>query len=33
MTEAISKKLEEVIIKIVPKKTKIAQESLYRSWE
>ncbi len=33
MTEAISKKLEEVIIKIVPKKTKIAQECLYRSWD
>ena len=33
MTEAISKKLEEVIIKVLPKKVKIAQNSLYKSWE
>lgn len=33
MTEAIQKKLEEVLMKIVPKKAKIAQPSLYRSWD
>ena len=33
MTEAIVKKLEEVMIKIVPKKAKIAMPSLYRTWD
>lgn len=33
MTEAIVKKLEEVMIKIVPKKAKIAMPSLYRNWD
>jgi len=33
MTEAIIKKLEEVIVKVVPKKAKIAMPSLYPSWQ
>ena len=33
MTEAITKKLKEVITKTLPKKVKIAQPSLYRSWD
>lgn len=33
MTEAIQKKLEEVLIKLVPKKAKIAQPTLYRTWD
>ena len=33
MTEAITKKLKEVIVKTLPKKVKIAQPSLYRSWD
>jgi len=33
MTEAIIKKLEEVMIKVVPKKIRIAMPSLYRTWE
>lgn len=33
MTESIIRKLEEVIRKILPKKAKIAQSSLYTSWD
>jgi len=33
MTESIIRKLEEVIKKILPKKAKIAQPSLYKNWE
>ena len=33
MTEAIQRKLQEVMEKIVPKKAKIAQSGLYRSWD
>jgi len=33
MTESIIRKLEEVIKKIVPKKAKIAQPTLFKNWE
>ena len=33
MTDAIVKKLKEVITKVLPKKVKIAQPSLYRTWD
>jgi len=33
ITEAISKKLQEVIEKTLPKKVKMAMPSLYRSWD
>ena len=33
MTESIVRKLEDVITRILPKKVKIAQQSLFRTWE
>lgn len=33
MTESIIRKLEEVIRKIIPKKAKVAQPTLYTSWD
>ena len=33
MTESIIRKLEEVIRKVLPKKAKIAQPTLYRTWD
>jgi hypothetical protein len=33
MTESIIRKLEEVVRKVLPKKAKIAQPTLYRTWE
>lgn len=33
MTESIVRKLEDVITKILPKKVKIAQQSLFRTFE
>ena len=33
MTEAITEKLKDVIIKTLPKKVKIAQPSLFRTWD
>jgi hypothetical protein len=33
MTDAITLKLKEVVVKTLPKKVKIAQPSLYRTWD
>lgn len=33
MTEPVTKRLQEVVARILPKKVKIAQPTLYRNWE
>ena len=33
MTEAVIEKINEVVKKVLPKKARIAQPQLYRSWE
>ena len=33
MTDPVTKRLQEVVARILPKKVKIAQPTLYRNWE